>query len=334
MLEKRDMLEQQISLRQKKLIVSHAPFFHSGRSLTERSYHTMLAALPALLLGLYHYGMPAVGVVCLSISTAIVWELAINLIMKRTITIGDGNAAWLGMLFGMLIPATMPWWAVISGTFIVIVIGKQIFGGIGSNAFHPVALALAMMMLSWESLLNFDAALLNYDLEFATIYPLAAAKYYGAASADAFSLMDLFMGRQLGGTGATFGLGLLIGGIYLMLRGFIRWEISLTFLAGVYLTASIFNLFNPAQFAPPAFHLLTGYTLIGAFFIATEDSSSPVNFVPMLIYGAAGGIMTVLIRTVGAWVDGVILAILVINLISPLLDKIRPKALGKVKENA
>ncbi len=331
MLEKRDMLEQQIPLSQKKLIVSHAPFFHNGSSITERSYHTMLAALPALFMGLYHYGIPALGVVCLSISSAIIWELVINLVTKRTITIGDGNAAWLGMLFGMLVPATMPWWAVITGTFIVIVIGKQIFGGIGSNAFHPVALALAMMMLSWGYLLDFDAALLNYDLEFATVYPLAAAKYYGAASTDAFNLTDLLMGRQLGGPGATFGLGLIIGGIYLMLRGFIRWEISLTFLAGIYLTATVFNLFNPAQFAPPAFHLLTGYTLIGAFFLATEDSSSPVNFVPMLIYGAAGGIMTVLIRNIGAWVDGVILAILVINLISPLLDKIRPPALGKVE---
>ena len=92
----------------------------------------------------------------------------------------------------------------------------------------------------------------------------------------------------------------------------------------------MFNLFVPTRFAPPAFHLLTGYSLIGAFFLATEDASSPVNFVPMLIYGAAGGIMTVLIRNIGAWVDGVILAILVINLISPLLDKIRPEALGKV----
>lgn len=331
MLEKRDMLEQQIPLSQKKLIVSHAPFFHNGSSITERSYHTMLAALPALFLGLYHYGIPALGVVCLSISSAIIWELVINLVTKRAITIGDGNAAWLGMLFAMLVPATMPWWAVITGTFIVIVIGKQIFGGIGSNAFHPVALALAMMMLSWGYLLDFDAALLNYDLEFATVYPLAAAKYYGAASTDVFNLTDLLMGRQLGGPGATFGLGLIIGGIYLMLRGFIRWEIPLTFLAGIYLTAAVFNLFNPAQFAPPAFHLLTGYTLIGAFFLATEDSSSPVNFVPMLIYGAAGGIMTVLIRNIGAWVDGVILAILVINLISPLLDKIRPPALGKVE---
>ena len=330
MLEKRDVLEQRAPFAQKKLIVSHSPFYHSGHRVTERSYHMMLAALPALLMGFYQYGMPAFSVVCLSISTAIIWELVINLVAKRTITIGDGNAAVLGLLFAMLVPATMPWWAVITGTFLVIVIGKQIFGGIGSNAFHPVALAIAMMLLSWNHLFDFDAALLNYDLEFATIYPLAATKYFGAASADAFRLTDLLMGRQLGGIGSTFGLGLLIGGIYLILRGFIRWEISLTFLAGVYLTALVFNLFDPSRFAPPAFHLLTGYTLIGAFFLATEDSSSPVNFVPMLIYGAAGGIMTVLIRNIGAWVDGVILAILVINLISPLLDKIRPEALGKV----
>ncbi len=225
MLEKRDVLEQQTPLAQKKLIVSHAPFYHSGHRVTERSYHIMLAALPALLMGFYHYGMPAFSVVCLSISTAIIWELLFNLVAKRTITIGDGNAAVLGLLFAMLVPATMPWWAVITGTFLVIVIGKQIFGGIGSNAFHPVALAIAMMLLSWNHLFDFDAALLNYDLEFATIYPLASAKYFGAASVEAFKLTDLLMGRQLGGIGSTFGLGLLIGGIYLMLRGFIRWEI-------------------------------------------------------------------------------------------------------------
>jgi electron transport complex protein RnfD len=330
MLEKIKPVEQPPTLIQKKLIVSHAPFLHSGRRITERSYHTMLAALPALLLGFYHYGMPAVGVVCLAVSTAILWELLINLATRRSITIGDGNAALIGLLLAMLLPATMPWWAVITATFIAVVIGKQIYGGIGSNAFNPVAVAVAIMMVAWKDLFNFDGMLLNYNLDFATLYPIAAAKHFGSASAASFSLWKIFLGQQIGGIGATFGLGLLIGGIYLMLRGFIRWEISLTFLAGVYLTAFVFNLANPARFAPPAFHLLTGYTLIGAFFLATEDSSSPVNYIPMLIYGGFGGIMTVLIRNIGVWVDGVILAILVCNLINPLLDKIRPQALGKV----
>jgi electron transport complex protein RnfD len=138
------------------------------------------------------------------------------------------------------------------------------------------------------------------------------------------------MGQQSGGIGSTFGLGLIIGGIYLIIRGFIRWEISVSFLAGVLITAMFFNIIDPARYAGPVFHLLTGYTLIGAFFLATEDSSSPVNFIPMLIYGAGAGIMTVLIRNIGAYVDGVVFAILLMNLVNPLLDKIRPKALGKV----
>jgi electron transport complex protein RnfD len=317
-------------LEQKKLIVSHAPFWHNGSRVTHRNYHTMLATLPALLAGIYYYGIPVFGVVCLSVATAMLWELAINLVAKQPVTIGDGNAALIGLLIAMLFPATMPWWAVITGTFIAVVIGKQIFGGIGSNAFNPVALAVAIMMISWKDFFNFDGMLLNYDFDFAAVYPLAAAKHFGSASLETLGLRDLLMGRQIGGIGATFGLGLIIGGIYLMLRGFIRWEISLTFLAGIYITALLFNLIDPERFVSPGIHILSGYTLIGAFFLATEDSSSPVNTMPMLIYGIVGGIMTVLIRNIGAYIDGVILAILVINLVNPLLDKIRPQALGKV----
>ena len=317
-------------LEQKKLVVSHAPFWHSGNRITERNYHTMLAALPALLVGFYQYGLPAVGVIALAVSSAILWELAFNKVAGRTVTPGDGNAALIGLLFGMLLPATMPWWAVITGTFIAIVIGKQIFGGIGSNVFNPVALTIAIMMVSWKDLFNFDGMLLNYEFEFAAVYPLAAAKAFGTKSVAGFNLWDLFVGKQMGGIGATFGLGLVAGGAYLILRGFIRYEISLAFLAGVYITALLFNIADPVRFAGPGFHVLTGYTLIGAFFLATEDSSSPVNLIPMVIYGAAGGMLTVLIRNIGVYVDGVVLAILVINLISPLVDKIRPKALGKV----
>jgi electron transport complex protein RnfD len=317
-------------LDQKKLIVSHAPFWHNGSRVTNRSYHTMLAAAPALIAGLYYYGIPVLAVVCLSMASAMLWELAINYATKRPVTIGDGNAAVIGLLFAMLMPATMPWWAVITGTLIAVVVGKQIFGGIGSNPFNPAALAVAILMVSWQDLFNFDGMLLDYDFGIPTVYPLAVVKAFGADSLDSIQLGGLLMGKQLGALGSTFGLGLIVGGCYLMIRGFIRPEISLTFLAGVYITALLFNLADPARFAAPEIHLLSGYTLIGAFFLATEDGSSPVNVIPMLIYGAVGGIMTVLIRNIGAYVDGVILAILLINLISPLLDRIRPPALGKV----
>ncbi|MEJ2167083.1 MAG: RnfABCDGE type electron transport complex subunit D [Desulfobacterales bacterium] len=316
-------------LEQNKLIVSHAPFWHSGSRVTERSYHTMLAALPAVIAGIVYYGVPVIGVVGLSIASAMLWELAINKVMKKAPSIGDGSAALTGLLLAMVLPATMPWWAVVTGTFIAVVIGKHIFGGIGSNAFHPVALAVAIMMISWKDLFDFNGMLLNYDFNFPAVYPLTAAKNFGTLAIESFSVRDLMLGRQMGALGSTFGLGLIIGGLYLMIRGFIRWEISLSFIAGVYLTALLFNIADPVRFAGPGFHIFTGYTLIGAVFLATDDSSSPVWFVPMLIYGAVGGIMTVLIRNIGAYVDGVILAVLVGNLISPLLDKIRPKALGK-----
>lgn len=315
---------------QKKFIVSHAPFWHDGSSISQRSYHIIIAALPAVLFGIFQYGLPAVAVVSLSVSCAIFWELAMNFVTKQSFTIGDGNAALIGLLFAMLVPATLPWWAVLTGTFVAVIIGKQIFGGIGSNAFNPVVLAIAILMVSWKDLFDFDEALLNYDFEFAMLYPIAALKHFGPESIDAFSAGDLLLGKQTGGIGATFGLGLIIGGIYLIIRGFIRWEICLTFLLGVFVTALIFNLYDGSRFAGPVFHTLAGYTLIGAFFLSTEDSSSPVNFIPMLIFGAGAGALAVLIRNIGAHVDGVIYAILVMNLVNPILDKIRPKAIGKV----
>ncbi len=317
-------------LNQKKLIVSHAPFCHDGSSISVRSYHMMIAALPAVLFGFFQYGINAVGVVALSISSAIIWELAINKVTKRSISIGDANAALIGLLFAMLLPATSPWWLIITGTFVAVVIGKHIFGGIGGNPFNPVLIGLAILMVSWKDFFDFDQALLNYDLGFAMVYPLAAVKHLGTPGIEAFSTGGLLLGQQSGGIGATFGLGLILGGIYLIVRGFIRWEISISFLAGIFITALLFSLNNPTLYAGPLFHLFTGYTLIGAFFLASEDSSSPVNFIPMLIYGAGAGIMTMLVRNIGSYVDGVVFAILLMNLINPIVDKIRPKALGKV----
>lgn len=315
---------------QKKLIVSHAPFWHDGSSIFSRNYNIILAALPAVLVGWTQYGMPAVGVVCLSVSSAIFWEWAMNRATGTAITVGDGQAALIGLLFAMLLPATMPWWAVLTGTLTAVVIGKMIFGGIGSNPFNPAALAVAILMVSWKGFFDFNEALLGYDLGYNMAYPLATLKSFGPSAVADISPVDLLMGKQPGGIGSTFGIGLIVGGIYLIARGIIRWEISLTFLAGVFVTALLFNVSNPEKFAGPFFHLFTGYTLIGAFFLATDDSSSPVNFIPMLIYGTCGGMMTVLIRNIGVWVDGVVLAILVANLLNPLLDKIRPKAIGKV----
>jgi len=316
-------------LNSKLLVSSHAPFCHNGTSIKAKSYDIILAALPAVIMGIAQFGAPALAVVAFSMAWAMIWELIMNKAMKKPVSIGDGNAAVIGLMFAMMMPATIPWWAVITGTFVAVVIGKQIFGGIGCNPLNPALVAVAILMMSWKGLVNFDEALVNYNFGFYSLYPLGAVKHFGAPMEYAYNIKDLLMGVQTGGIGSTFGLGLIIGGVYLILRGHIRLKISASFLAGIFLTALIFNLSNPEKYAGPLFHIFTGYTLLAAFFLITEDSSSPVNGSAMILYGVLAGILTVLIRNIGAYVDGTVLAILMLNVANPLLDRIRPKALGK-----
>ena len=214
---------------EKKLVVSHAPFWHDGGSVSARHYNIMLAALIPVIAGCVTYGVPAIGVVALSISCAILWELLMNKVMRRPVSIGDGNAALIGLLLAMLMPATMPWWAVLIGTFVAIVIAKQIFGGLGANPFNPVLISVAILMASWPQFFDFNYMLANYDTGFAMAYPLGSAKYFGASSVAAFTPAALLMGKQSGGIGTTFGLGVIIGGVYyfLVTRGITyiwHWE--------------------------------------------------------------------------------------------------------------
>ncbi|MCD4722647.1 MAG: RnfABCDGE type electron transport complex subunit D [Desulfobacula sp.] len=322
-------------MKNNKLTVSHAPFWHDGDSLFQMNLNIMIAALPAIIFGIIQFGAPAVGVLALSLSSAMIWELILNLISRQKISIGDLDAAVIGLLFGMMLPATSPWWLVITGTFVAVVIGKMIFGGIGANPFNPTLVGMAFLMLSWKIFFDFDSAYINYEFNFTALAPLAALKFQGASVvADLFPISDLVMGKQVGAIGSTFGLGLIIGGIYLILRGYIRWEIPVSFIAGIIVTALCFSMTNPDTYAGPMIHLFSGYTLIGAFFLATENSSSPVNRIPMLLYGFFAAVMIILMRNIGAYADGTVLAILLLNVVNPLIDTIRPKALGKEVNNA
>ncbi|MDQ1334740.1 MAG: H+/Na+-translocating ferredoxin:NAD+ oxidoreductase subunit [Thermodesulfobacteriota bacterium] len=319
---------------QKLYLVSYAPYWHNGSSVRARSYDYILAALPAVFMGILQYGVPAFRVVAFSVSCAVLWELLLNKAMKKPVTIVDGNAAVIGLLLAMMLPATAPWWAVLIGALAAILVGKWVYGGLGCNPLNPPMVAFAMLMLSWKGVVDFNAALVNFDLGFDMAYPPASLKYFGASAVEDFTVWGLLMGRQSGGIGTTFGLGLIAGGLYLILRGHVRWEIPASFIAGILITASLFHVSDPARYGAPIFHLLTGSTLLAAFFLIGEDSSSPVNRIPMFLYGALGGFLTVLIRSIGIYPDGVVFAVLLINICNPLLDKIRPKAFGKGAQDA
>ncbi len=318
-----------------KLTVSHAPFWHDGDSLFKMNLNIIIALLPAALFGVLQFGGPALGVLALSVSCAMLWEVVMNLISKKPLTIGDLESALIGLLFGMMLPATSPYWLIIVGTFVAVVLGKMIFGGSGANPFNPALIGMSFLMLSWKPMFDFDAAYVNYEFTYTALAPLAALKFMGAeAVSGMFPNGALLMGDQVGAIGSTFGIGLIIGGIYLILRGYIRWEITVSFIAGILVTAYAFHASNPEVYGSATLHLLSGYTLLGAFFLATENSSSPVNTIPMLIYGFGAGAMIILMRNLGIYEDGTVLAILLFNLVNPLVDAIRPKALGKGVSNA
>ncbi len=316
-------------LTHRPIVAIHPPFIHCGASPSERYWNLFIACLPATLFGLLKYSPFALGVVTLSVSSAMGWEWLFSLATKRPMRLSDGSSALMGMLFGMLLPATAPWWLVILGTFLAVVVGRQIYGGLGCNPVNPVLLSFAIVYLSWRSVLDFTGAYANFNVGFYPVDPLNAAKFGGLKAAKEFSYLGLLLGDHFGGIGTTFNLGLIVGGVYVALRGFIKWEISLMYLVSVFITSWIFNLADPNKYVDPIFHLLAGYTMIGAFFLVTEDSSSPVNLIPKLVYGAIAGVMTVLIRNIGGYPEGVVFAILLSNVFHPILDKIRPKAFGK-----
>jgi len=312
-----------------KLLVSSPPHRHSGAKEYMIYRDFIIALLPAVIHSLYFFGMHAARVISLCIAISLLSEILLRKLFKKKSDPYNGSAVYLGLLFAMLLPPTVPYWIVIIGVFLAVFVGREIFGGAGSNPFSPVLVGMAILELSWPAHLNVNLNSVNYDLGFDYQSPLTALKFAGADYTSRFSLFELGLGNQVGGIGSVAILFLILGGIYLLARKVIRWEIPLFFGLGVTLTAAVFRAIDPGVFAFPWFHLLTGNVMIGMFFLSTDYSSSPFSNPGKIIFGLGCGILTVLFRAMSVHEDGVIYAILIMNLFTPMLDKMarRPKVL-------
>ena len=291
---------------------------------------TILALMPAVIMAVMHFGIDAARVISLSCVSAVLTEALCFKIMGREIVIDDYSALLTGLLFAFLLPASAPWWLVALGSAISIVIGKAVFGGLGAN---PVCIPLvgwAICRVSWGHSIDIDFSMLSSEF----LYPLSQLKYYSLEAVQHFSLVDLLMGRQLGGLGAVQVIALLAGGIFIVVRGHIRPHIPAAFLVGVLATAWFFQLSDPGRYASPLFHVLTGSVVLGAFFLATDHASSPSGAVSMILFGLICGAMVVFIRVYGVYPDGVPFAILFGNLTAPLLDLIHPKKWERGRQHA
>lgn len=306
------------------LAVGAAPHFHCGTSIQGMMRNILIALAPAIVGALYWYGMEAARVMALAVSTAVVVEYLSFRAMNREVQVDDLHAVVYGLLFSFLVPAGAPWWLVMSGSAVTILMGKTLYGELGGSPVVGPAVGWAFCRVSWPLFVDPDALMLNTEM----VNPLTQLKYFGASWVSDFSIPALLSGNQLGALGAMQVGALLIGGIYLIVRGTIRWQAPVGFIIGVLALGGLYYSIDPTVYASPVFHLLTGSTVLAAFFLMTDHSSSPNGCVSRLVYGIIGGLLVVLIRTYGKYPDGVMFAVLLANMVSPLADMIKPKPFG------
>lgn len=306
------------------LTVTVAPHVHCGRSIKGYMSETIIALLPAAIMAVIAFGLGAMRVMALSCAVAVVCEALCNKAAKQEPSIDDFSAIHIGLLFAFLLPASAPWWLVTIGSAVSIVLGKMIFGGLGGNPLAPALVGWTACRISWGPAMDTNATMLMSDLP----APLQQLKFFGLESIQSLDSVNLIMGNQLGGLGEVQIAALLAGGAFLLVRRHISWEIPFSFLGGVIITAWIYQMIDANAYASPLFHLLSGGTIFGAFFLATDPSASPIGRIPSLIFGLMAGTMVIVIRVYGIYPDGVPFAILLANLFTPLLDRIRPKPFG------
>ncbi|MBT9171764.1 MAG: Electron transport complex subunit RsxD [Syntrophomonadaceae bacterium] len=303
-----------------KLVVSSSPHLRRPESVQSVMIDVLVALFPAALAGVIFFGWRGLLTMMLGMLAAMVAEAVV---LRQKNIFGDGSAAVTGLLLALTLPPAPPWWLVVTGSVVAIVIGKQVFGGIGNNIFNPALVGRAVLVVSWPA--HMTTWLRPLDLATAAT-PLAPG-------AEPASLFNLFVGAVPGSLGETSAFALLLGAAWLFYKGLIDWRIPGGYLGTVFLMGAFFDGTGtlPEMFSRGLFHLLAGGVMLGALFMATDMVTSPVTALGRLIFGIGCGLVTMLIRLFGAFPEGVTFAILLMNALTPLLDNLTlPKKFGEV----
>lgn len=302
-----------------KLIVSPSPH-QKGTVTTQRiMLHVIIALLPASAAACYFFGLRAGLLLLTCVASAVGFEFLLRLMMKKTNTIGDLSAVVTGLLLGLNLPVTLPLWMAAIGSFVAIAVVKQLFGGLGQNFANPAIVGRIVLMVS------FAPQMTNWVKPF--FYRTADLTTSATPLADGLtalpSYLDLFLGNVGGSIGETSALALLIGGVYLMLMKVISISTPFAFLGSL-------ALFSLIAGGDPLYQVLSGGAILGAFFMATDYATTPINTKGKLIFGLGCGAITFLIRQYGTFPEGVSFAILLMNIITPYIDRFtKTKPLGK-----
>lgn len=314
------------------LTVSGSPHVQSKETTKSIMWNVVIALLPALLVGIYYFGFRVLSLTLVSVAACLLFEWLIQkFLIKGKETISDGSAVITGMLLAFNLPSDVPSYIVVIGAFVAIAVGKMTFGGLGKNPFNPALVGRVFLFLSFPT----DVAksewptpqpLFGSPLTDALTGPTPLASL-GANNPEGLDALQLFLGSTGGSFGEVAAIAILLGGIYLLIRKVITWHIPVSFIVSAGLFAGILWLCDIT--VNPVYHLLAGGLMLGAVFMATDMVTSPITKIGQIIFGVGCGLLTILFRCFGPMPEGVSFAILIMNALTPLINKMcKPKRFG------
>ncbi len=324
--------------------IGPAPHIHDRISTRKIMFDVLIALAPAAILAVFMWGWYMLLIEIGSMVLAEFLEfVAMRYMRKDKSFTPDGSAAVTGLLLAMNVPANIPWWMMAIGVFISIMIAKEVFGGIGNNPFNPALVGRLFMYISFPAAMttwpkvdwfHFSQAAFNLQT---TATPLGVIKLNGMAALHKdypHLMLNAFLGNLPGSAGEMSALALILGFLYLWWKGIVSFEIPVAYIGTTFGLAAIYWFVNPAAYPDPTTAILIGGIMLGALFMATDPVTSPVTSGGKWIFGIGCGVITILIRYVGSYPEGVNFAILLMNALVPFIDQItRPKVFGEVRKN-
>ena len=316
-----------------KLLVAPAPHVQTTQSTAKIMRDVVIALMPALVVSTVVFGWDVLRVVALSVASCVVFEYLIQKFLFRgPLTISNWSAVVTGVLLAFNLPASIPWWIVVIGAFVAIAVAKMTFGGLGKNPFNPALVGRVFLLIAYPVQMTTFPLPVNGSFDaLSGATPLAAVKH--GAPADVLGTQELLLGNMPGSLGEVAALALLAGFVYLLWRRVITWHIPVTVLVTMALFAFVVALARGESGAAlwqfPLFHVLAGGAMLGAIFMATDYSTSPMTVRGGVIFAVGIGLITMLIRLWGAYPEGMSFAILIMNSCVPLINKyVKPKRFG------
>lgn len=322
----------------KKLTVSASPHVRSSETTTGIMLDVIIALIPALVMSVVYFGVRALALTATTVITAVLAEYISRKVMKRNNTLGDLSAVVTGLILAFNLPATLPLWIAAIGSIVAIVVVKQMFGGIGQNFVNPAMTARIILMVSFPTAMAKWVAPFTCKWAVADAVtcatPMAQLANVSGGDVSAVeglpSLTQMLIGYHGGSMGEVCSIALIAGGLYLLLRRVISPAIPCSFIGTV---AVIMLIAGKGNFEFLAYELLGGGLMLGAFFMATDYTTSPLNFKGRIIFGIGCGLITSVIRLFGSLPEGVSFSIILMNILVPHIEKLTtPKPFGFVKE--